>query len=99
MSQFNPKFLEEIKEYDPELYAAVNGVADLAYAEGALDPKTKFLIGVALDALSASQGGVTSFSNRARKYGASEEEVKEAIRMAYFISGMKVIKAAAGAME
>ena len=86
MSQFNPKFLEEIKEYDPELYNAVN-------------PKTKFLIGVALDALSASQGGVTSFSNRARKYGASEEEVKEAIRMAYFISGMKVIKAAAGAME
>ena len=99
MSQFIPKFVEEIKEYDPQLYAAVNGVADLAYAEGALDPKTKFLIGVALDALSASQGGVTSFSNRARKYGATEEEVKEAIRMAYFISGMKVIKAAAGAME
>ena len=48
MSQFNPKFLEEIKEYDPELYNAVNGVADLASAEGALDPKTKFLIGAHL---------------------------------------------------
>lgn len=98
MSQFNPKFLEEIKEYDPQLYAAANSVVDMAYAEGALDTKTKLLIAVALDALSASQGGVTSLSARARAAGATEEEIKEAIRMAYYICGMKVIKAATGAM-
>lgn len=98
MSQFNPKFLEEIKEYDPKLYAAANSVVDMAYAEGALDTKTKLLIAVALDALSASQGGVTSLSARARAAGATEEEIKEAIRMAYYICGMKVIKAATGAM-
>ncbi|MGI5963259.1 MAG: carboxymuconolactone decarboxylase family protein [Lawsonibacter sp.] len=99
MSQYNPKFLEEMKEYDPVLYAAANGVVDMAYGEGALDTKTKLLIAVALDALSGSEGGVTSLSTRARAAGATEEEVKEAIRMAYYISGMKVIKAATGAMK
>lgn len=99
MSQYNPKFLEEIKAYDPELYEAANRVVDTAYAEGALDTKTKLLIAVALDALSGSQGGVTSLSGKARAAGATEAEIKEAIRMAYYIAGMKVIQAATGAMN
>ena len=98
MSQFNPKFLEEIKQFDPALYEAANHVVDTAYAEGALDTKTKLLIAVALDAVSGSKDGVTSLSTKAKANGATEEEVKEAIRLAYYISGMKVIKAATGAM-
>lgn len=99
MSQFSPKFLEELQTYDPQLYGTASGVVDMAYAPGVLDTKTKLLIAVALDALSGSQGGVASLSARARAAGASEEEIKEAVRMAYYISGMKVIQAAAGAAK
>jgi len=96
MSQYNPKFVEEIKAYDPELYILANAAADEAYADGALDVKTKLLIAMALDAAAGNQGGVTSLASKARANGAREEEIKEALRIAYFISGMKVVKAATG---
>jgi len=99
MSQYNPKFVEDIKSYDPALYAVANAAADTAYAEGALDVKTKLLIAMALDAVQGNQGGVGSLSAKARGAGATEDEIREALRLAYFISGMKVVKAACGAAE
>lgn len=100
MSNLNPKFVDEIKSFDEELYSVANNVIGLAYKEdGALDLKTKLLIAIALDALSGAKGGVTSLAKKAQAEGATKEEIKEAIRLAYFISGMKVISAATGAMD
>ncbi len=98
MSRFNPKFVEEIKAFDPSLYEAANCAADLAYQEGALDVKTKLLIAMSLDASMGNGTGHKSPLAKARAEGATEDEIKEALRMAYFISGMKVINASTGAM-
>ena len=97
---YNPKFVEDLKEYDPKLYPTVSGVVEMAYAEGgALDTKTKLLIALALDAVSGSKGGVTSLSKKAKAAGATEDEVREALRMAYYIAGMKMMSAAAGVLD
>ena len=98
MSKYNPKFVEDIKAFDPSLYEAANGAADLAYQDGALDVKTKLLIAMALDASAGNVNGTKSLSSKARAEGATEDEIKEALRIAYFISGMKVVNASTGAM-
>lgn len=100
MSALNPKFVENIQSYDPDLYKAVSAVVDLAYREGgALDRKTRLLIAIALDALDGSQSGVASLTKKAKTAGANDDEIREAIRMAYYIAGMKTISAANGALE
>ena len=99
MSQNNPKYLEELKAFDPALYETASSVVELAYKGGALDRKTKLLIAIALDAMAGAKGGVTSLSKKAKAEGASEDEIREAIRLAYFIGANTTLQAATGALE
>lgn len=86
-----PKFIDEIKELDPELHDVVSALAGLAMAPGALDGKTKTLITLALDALIGAKKGVEVLSKQARKLGASDQEIAEALRLAYFVAGNGVL--------
>ena len=86
-----PKFIDEIKYYDPELHQAVTALADLSMAPGALDGKTKTLITLALDALAGAKKGVEVLAKQARKLGATDQEIAEALRLAYFVAGNKVL--------
>ena len=57
----------------------------LVFSDGALDTKTKLLIALALDTLARAQDGVSSLWDGAKKAGATEAEMIEAIRIAGFI--------------
>lgn len=85
------KFFDHVKEYDPELYDVVSNLADLAMAPGALDSKTKVLITLALDALAGAKKGVENLAKQARKLGATDQEIAEVLRLAYFVAGNKVL--------
>lgn len=91
----HPPFVEILREKDPELFEAVDKVSQVANKAGALDPKTKVLISLALDAFNGAVGGVKTLSEGARKLGATEEEIKETLRMSYYISGMQSLVAGA----
>jgi len=86
-----PPFVQQIANRDPELYEAVVKVIEVAMTPGALDAKTKTLINLALDAYIGSERGVMVLANRARELGATEEEIKETLRIAYYVAGMKTL--------
>ncbi|GFN22204.1 MAG: carboxymuconolactone decarboxylase family protein [Thermoanaerobacteraceae bacterium] len=89
-----PPFVEALAERDPEFYRAVRAVAEAAMGPGALDAKTKTLITLALDAAHGAGEGVAVLARQARQLGASEEEIREALRLAYFVAGNGVLVAA-----
>lgn len=86
-----PPFVEELGKRDKEFYDAVTKVIELATKPGAVDEKTKVFICMALDAYIGSERGVMSLSNRARQLGATEEEIKEVLRIPYHVAGSRPI--------
>lgn len=80
--------LKVFETLDPELLKAVQSNRELALSDGALARKYKYLIAMALDAAHGTETGVASLAQGAMHAGASKEEVAEALRVTYFISGV-----------
>ncbi|MBB6218989.1 alkylhydroperoxidase/carboxymuconolactone decarboxylase family protein YurZ [Anaerosolibacter carboniphilus] len=97
MEKRYPPFVEAVKPTDSELYEVVTKNMDIAMGPGELDMKTKALIALALDALEGSTEGVKSVAGMARGLGASEGEIKEALRIAYMVAANKALAATRGA--
>lgn len=94
-----PKFAEAYAEFDPELLKRVQDITDLALEPGALDRKTKLLITLALDTLKGAAEGVRVLAEQARKTGATDEELAEAVRIAYYVAGMDALKTGLSAFQ
>lgn len=80
--------LKSFETVDPELLKLLGNNRDFTFADGVLPKKFKLLIAMALDAAHGSVGGVTSLAQQAMEAGATREEVAEALRVAYYISGV-----------
>jgi AhpD family alkylhydroperoxidase len=75
----------------------LNAADDLIYEDGALSRKVKLLIAMAFDAARGAAEGVKALAQAALREGATKEEIAEAIRVAYQLSGVgSVYTAAAG---
>lgn len=92
-----PWFVEQMEQHDSELYRLAAESAATAMDAGVLDHKTKCLIVLALDTLKGAEQGVRTVAGQARDAGASQAEIAEAIRLAYFVSGMDIVKTALNA--
>jgi AhpD family alkylhydroperoxidase len=79
--------LKVFETLDPELLKALQDNRELALSDGALPRKYKYLIAMALDAAHGTETGVASLAQGAMHAGASKEEIAEALRVTYFISG------------
>ena len=66
---------------------------------GALDAKTKYLITLALDAYKGAQEGVKVLAAQARGAGATDMEICEALRLAYYVAGMDAVKTSLAAFQ
>lgn len=88
-----PWFVEKLADHDNEQYQAIKQVAEKAMLPQALDKKTMLLIVLALDASKGAGEGVRVLAAQARQAGANEQEIKEALRLAYYVSGMDTVKA------
>lgn len=94
-----PWFVEKYQELDKEYGPTVVSVVKGAMQPGILDEKTKHLVVLALDASKGSSEGVRVVAGQAREAGASEAEIREVLRLAYFVSGMDLIKTSVAAFE
>ncbi|MDR1616160.1 MAG: carboxymuconolactone decarboxylase family protein [Syntrophomonadaceae bacterium] len=99
MKSVLPWFAEEYKKMDPDFAGLVAQVIEKAMQPEALDKKTVHLIVLALDAAKGAGEGVGAVAEQARAAGASEQEIKEALRLAYYVSGMDTVKAFLSASE
>jgi alkylhydroperoxidase/carboxymuconolactone decarboxylase family protein YurZ len=91
--------MDVLKALDGKLFDLVGASRTLAFEDGALPAKTKYLIALSLDASHGAVEGVRALAHQALKCGASKEEILEALRVTHFISGAGSIYAAARALE
>lgn len=94
-----PWFVDKMREYDTEFHRQLKAVVEMAMTPGALDAKTKFLIALALDAYKGADQGVKVLAAQARGEGATDEQISEALRIAYFVAGMDVVKTSLSAFQ
>ncbi len=83
-----PKFMDELRNHDPEFFEMVAATSAKSQEEGALDPKTKVLISLALDAAGSHPDGVKNIAARARAIGVKDREIIETIRLVFMVAGI-----------
>jgi alkylhydroperoxidase/carboxymuconolactone decarboxylase family protein YurZ len=96
---FVPRFVEDYKTIDRQWYDKLQDVIALAMEPGAIDAKTKLLIVLALDSLKGASEGVKAVAGQARALGVTDQEMAEAVRLAYYVAGMDVLKAGTNAFQ
>lgn len=80
--------LSTAMKVDPGLVERMRSDDDWAFADGALSRKTKLLIALAYDAAHGADNGVRSLARQALEAGATRQEIGEALRVAFVLSGV-----------
>ena len=88
MGGFIPGTLKAIKEHHPELAVLIKEMDKVMVTDGALDRKTKRLIAVACVAVRMCEDCVYPQAKVAKNYGASKEEIIEALNVAVLTGGV-----------
>jgi len=88
---------EIIGNNDPQFLAHVESVRGFVMQDGAIPAKYKILMTMVVDALLAHDTGVARIADRARAVGATEEEINEAVRIAYLYGGTPALVSALNA--
>ena len=83
----------------PALLGDVTKVRESLLTDGALSLKVKTLMTMVCDALLAHPDGVSAIAGRARALGASEEEIAEAVGIAFLMGGMPGLVTGTSAFE
>jgi AhpD family alkylhydroperoxidase len=73
-------------EKTPEVAKAFGDLRSSFYKEGALDARTKELISIAASVLMRCEKCTEIHAQRARKFGATDEQIAEAIACAMFVA-------------
>jgi AhpD family alkylhydroperoxidase len=88
MGDFAPKTLKAIKNITPDFVDLIRNMDDVILSEGALDRKTKRLIALACVCIRACEDCVYPQARVAKNYGATREEIIEAIQVAVLTGGV-----------
>jgi 4-carboxymuconolactone decarboxylase len=88
MGGFVPGTLKAIKEHHPELAVLIREMDRVMVTDGALDKKTKRLIALACVAVRMCEDCVYPQAKVAKNYGASKEEIIEALNVAVLTGGV-----------
>lgn len=80
--------LAAMQKLDPELIDHIKQTEELFFADGALPCKVKLLIALAFDAAHGAVGGVRALASQAKAAGATDQEIAEAMRVAYHLTGV-----------
>jgi len=91
--------LKVFEKLDPEFLRLVEDTGNFALSDGALPKKFKLLIAMALDTSVGAVQGVKALAQAAMQAGATKEEIREALRVAQYISGVGSVYTAAQAIE
>jgi alkylhydroperoxidase/carboxymuconolactone decarboxylase family protein YurZ len=99
MTQAPVGFQQLMDENAPELAKMAGDARNSITGDGALSAKVKTLMMMICDSLLNHEGGVTNLANRARALGASEDEIKEALGVAYLMGGLPAMVAGSNAFR
>lgn len=77
----------ELRRAIPEVYAGFGALSKAAFADGALDRKTKELIALAIGVVEGCDGCIASHSQAAARAGATRQEAAEAIGVTFLMHG------------
>ncbi len=91
MQQSRPGYATALAQNDPKLADYLDTGREFILADGALSAKVKTLMTMLCDALLAHEGGVRNIAARAREMGATEEEIAETIRVAFWMGGLPAL--------
>jgi|SRR5882724_9871952 len=89
-----PPFIVRLEQSDPEFLEQVRGLSNFAMTDGALPAKTKILMTVLGEALLRREEGVKLASEIARNIGATDDEIRETVRLAFVLGGLPALSAA-----
>lgn len=89
-----PKHYNELAKRYPDYTAAVEQLGETVKRAGPLEPKVAELIQLAAAATAHSEGSVHSHARRARKAGATRDEVHHAILLLTSTIGFPSVSAA-----
>jgi AhpD family alkylhydroperoxidase len=77
----------ELRRAIPDVYKGFGELSKAAFADGALDRKTKELIAVAIGVVEGCDGCIASHAQAAARAGATRQEAAEAIGVAFLMHG------------
>ena len=83
-----PKFFKELTVKEPEMYELVMRFEKHIWDDGKLSRKTKKLIAIAIAAALRDQHAVRAQLAGAANLGVTKEEIEEALRVTFLLSGM-----------
>ncbi|MCY4578779.1 MAG: carboxymuconolactone decarboxylase family protein [Chloroflexi bacterium] len=86
-----PPYMAALLANDPKMAEILTANRDFIIQDGALSAKVKTLMTMMCDALLAHEDGVKAIADRARGMGASEEEIAETIRVAFWMGGLPAL--------
>ncbi|MGZ5469757.1 MAG: carboxymuconolactone decarboxylase family protein [Candidatus Aminicenantales bacterium] len=86
--------LATMRKLDPGFMKHVEDADALIFCDGALPRRIKLLIAMAFDAANGAPGGVRALAEQAMQAGATKEEIAEALRVAFHLSGVGCLYAA-----
>ena len=89
--QQQPPYMTALQENDERLAEYLSTGRELVISDGALSAKTKALMTLRCDSLLAHEYGVALMGDRARSLGATEAEIAETVRMAYWMGGVPAL--------
>lgn len=88
MGDYAPDTLKAIRELDPGLIETIHVMDRVMVTDGALDKKTKRLIALSCVAVRMCEDCVYAQAKVAKNYGATKEEILEAINVAVLTGGV-----------
>lgn len=88
MGNYAPHTLHHIREHNPELAVVIKELDRVLVEDGALDRKTKRLIALACVATRMCEGCIYPQAKVAVNYGATKEEIVEAMHVAVVCGGV-----------
>lgn len=88
MCGYTPGTLHHIKKYNPELAILIRDMDEIMVTDGALDRKTKRLIGLACVAVRMCEDCIYPQAKVAKNYGATKGEIVEALQVAVLTGGV-----------
>jgi len=91
--------LATLEKIDPEMMRRLKDLDPFIYGPGAIPPKYKILMAMAFDAAAGADMGVRALAQRATREGASAQEIAEALRVAFHLSGVGCLYAASAGLK
>lgn len=94
-----PVIFKDLAENEPDMYHMIMRLEDHVWGDGALTRKTKKLIAIAIAAALRDPHAVRAQLAGAPKLGLKKEEIEEALRVTFLLSGMPAYVYGKAAME